>query len=92
SSSPERVLAAVARQFATRDVEATVAALLSARAPLEAVYQAEQKLLDQSLVVPIVHVPEMYGLSDRVGTWNAPAVRASGDWNFASLWLRNGTQ
>jgi len=92
SSSPERALAAVARQFATRDVEAIVAALLTAGAPLEAVYQAEQKLLDQSLVVPIVHVPEIYGLSDRVGTWNAPAVRASGEWNFANLWLRNGAQ
>jgi len=26
-----------------------------------------------------------------VSTWNARAVRASGEWNFADVWLRNGT-
>jgi hypothetical protein len=52
------------------------------------VYQAEQKLLDRSIVVPLVHLPEIYGLGERVGTWNAASVRPSGGWNFADVWLR----
>jgi len=40
--------------------------------------------------VPIVHLPDLYGLSDRVGTWNRPPVSGSGAWNFADVWLRSG--
>jgi hypothetical protein len=40
--------------------------------------------------VPIVHLPDIYGFSDRVGTWNRPAVSGSGAWNFADVWLRSG--
>jgi ABC-type transport system substrate-binding protein len=89
STSPDRALTAVAERIATRDGLANQATL-SRGAPLEEVYQAEQRLLDRSILVPIVHLPEIYGMSDRVGTWSASAVRASGEWNFADVWLRNG--
>jgi MarR-like DNA-binding transcriptional regulator SgrR of sgrS sRNA len=91
ATSPDRALAAVAGRLTTRDLVQPVAATLSPAASLESVYDAEQKLIDRAVVVPVVHVPEIYGLSDRVGTWNAPAVRASGAWNFADVWLRGGT-
>ena len=87
TTSPDRALAAVAERVA-RDGPTNQATRSSS---LEAVYAAEQLLLDRSIVVPIVHLQEIYGLSDRVGTWNTGAVRASGEWNFADVWLKNGT-
>ena len=90
ATSPERALAAAADRLAARDAATPAAAVLSPAPSLDAVYQAEQKLLDRSIVVPLVHLPEIYGLSDRVGTWNAASVRAAGGWNFADVWLRGG--
>jgi hypothetical protein len=69
---------------------AAVHATLPPGATLDAVYQAERQLLERSVVVPIAHLPDVYGLSDRVGTWNRPAVGESGNWNFADVWLRSG--
>ena len=85
-ASPDRALAAVAERFAARENTAT---LLLPGASIDAVYQAEQKLIDRAVVIPLAHLPELYGLSDRVGAWNVEAVRASGQWNFADVWLRS---
>ena len=46
-----------------------------------------RQLLERCVIVPIVHLPEIYGFSDRVDTWNRPAVSASGAWNLADVWL-----
>ena len=88
-TSPDRALAAPVERITNRDGGA-VHATLSPGAALDAVYQAERQLLERSVVVPIVHLPEIYGFGDRVGTWNRPAVGASGAWNFADVWLRSG--
>lgn len=90
STSPDRALAALVEQVANRD-GGTAQATLPTAAPVEAVYQAERQLLERFVVVPIVHLPDVYGLSDRVGTWNGRVISASGAWNFADVWLRNGT-
>jgi hypothetical protein len=88
ATSPDRALVAAAGRLSARDAANPAAAILSPAPSLEAVYQAEQKLLDRSIVVPLVHLPEIYGLGERVGTWNAASVRPSGGWNFADVWLR----
>jgi hypothetical protein len=88
NTSPDRALAALIERTANRDGGSTQAALPPAAA-LDAVYQAESQLLERAVVVPIVHLPDIYGFSDRVGTWNRPAVSASGAWNFADVWLRS---
>jgi ABC-type transport system substrate-binding protein len=56
---------------------------------LDATYRAEQALLDRVVVVPIVHLPELYGVGDRVASVNA-AARAIGGWNLADVWLQGG--
>jgi len=89
STSPDRALAASIERTANRDGSPTQAALPPAAA-LDAVYQAESQLLERFVVVPIVHLPDIYGFGDRVGTWNRPAISASGAWNFADVWLRSG--
>lgn len=56
---------------------------------VDAVYQAESDVLDRSVVVPIVHLRDLYGVGARVGVWNAAAVLETGEWNFANVWLRS---
>jgi len=90
ATSPDRALAALIERTANRD-GGSVPAPLPPAATVDAVYQAERQLLERSVVVPIVQLPEIYGFSDRVGTWNRSAVSASGAWNFADVWLRGGT-
>jgi ABC-type transport system substrate-binding protein len=46
-------------------------------------------IVDRALLIPIVHVQELYGAAEPVASWNEPAVLGSGEWNFASIWLRN---
>jgi peptide/nickel transport system substrate-binding protein len=57
---------------------------------LEATYRAEQALLDRLVVVPIVHVPELYGVGERVGSSIHPVARPGGGWDLADLWLQGG--
>ena len=87
NTSPDRALAALIERIANRDGSA---AAFPPGATLDAVYQAERQLLERSVIVPIVHLPDIYGLSDRVATWNRPVVSVSGAWNFADVWLRSG--
>ena len=55
--------------------------------PLETVLRTERAMLERDVIVPIVHVPELYAVSPRVESWNGPAVLASGSWNLANAWL-----
>jgi len=89
TTSPDRALAALVERIKNGDGGA-VHVTLSPGATLGAVYQAERQLLERSVIVPIVHLPDLYGFSDRVGTWNRPPVSGSGAWNFADVWLRSG--
>ena len=61
-------------------------------ASIDAVYRIERALLDRDVIVPIVHLPALYGLGERVETWNGPAVSPAGAWNLANVWLRSSTQ
>ena len=38
--------------------------------------------------VPVVHIRELYALSDRVDSWNGPMVLGSGTWNLSNAWIR----
>lgn len=50
-------------------------------------YEAEQRWLRASLVVPIVHLSESYALGARVRCWSATRW---GDWRLAEIWLDGG--
>jgi len=54
---------------------------------LEDVLVAERTMLTTDIVVPVAHVPELYGVGPRVQSWNGPAVLPSGAWNLADVWL-----
>jgi len=50
----------------------------------EALFQAEQKLLDDYRVVPLFHVPQILGLSPRLRNWDPGPW---GDWRLENAWL-----
>ena len=86
---PERALARVMAALGPRTL--TVITREPPPAPgsaLQDVYRVERALLEHDVIVPIVHVPELYGLGARVESWNAPPVLPSGAWDLASVWLK----
>ena len=50
----------------------------------EAVYAAERALLQGYRVVPLFHLPEIYGLGSRVRNW---AATRWGGWKLDGVWL-----
>jgi MarR-like DNA-binding transcriptional regulator SgrR of sgrS sRNA len=88
-SSPPRTLSAALSRFGPR-----LAALTdgiqppAAGAPLESVLEAERTLVERAVIVPLVHLREVYALGDRANSWKAPAVLESGGWNLANVWVR----
>jgi peptide/nickel transport system substrate-binding protein len=70
-----------------------VAAALGANAPAraaspEALYTAEKALLDGFRVVPLFHLPDVYGVSPKVK--GGPGISPLGEWRFENLWLEGG--
>ena len=51
----------------------------------EDVYYSERSIMNSGLVVPIVWMPQVYGLSARVRDWKQPAAGES--WPLADVWL-----
>jgi peptide/nickel transport system substrate-binding protein len=88
ASTPDRALAALFEGLGPRTL-----ALLTREpppaggAPLDAVARVERALLQNGVIVPLVHVPELVALGARVDSWNGPVVRPSGEWNLANLWI-----
>jgi peptide/nickel transport system substrate-binding protein len=51
----------------------------------EALYLSERALLDGYRVIPLAHVPDIYGVSPRVK--GGPGITPLGEWHFGDLWL-----
>jgi hypothetical protein len=52
---------------------------------IEQCYAAERALLDGFRVVPLIHLPDVYGVGARVK--GGPGVTPEGEWRFENLWL-----
>jgi ABC-type transport system substrate-binding protein len=82
-TTPDRALAELASKLGI--------SFTAAGQSLEDVYRAEQRLLAQGALVPLVHVPELYVAGTQVDIWNEPMVLPWGTWNFAEIWLKTST-
>lgn len=51
----------------------------------EALYQAERALLETHRAVPLVHLPDTYGVAQRVK--GGPGITPLGEWRFGDLWI-----
>jgi hypothetical protein len=54
----------------------------------EALYAAERALLDGFRVVPLFHLPDVYGVNPRVK--GGPGITPLGEWRFENLWVEAG--
>jgi hypothetical protein len=54
----------------------------------EALYAAERALLEGYRVVPLFHLPDVYGAGPRVR--GGPGITPLGEWRFETLWLGGG--
>ena len=71
---------------------AGIAAALELGAPghassAESLYEDERKLLEDFRVIPLFHLPDLYGAASRVHISMTPAVSRLGDWAFENVWL-----
>jgi hypothetical protein len=60
---------------------------LPSPAPLEALYAGERALVEEYRVIPLFHLPEIYGSGSRLKTWSSPGLLKTGDWCWEDLWL-----
>jgi MarR-like DNA-binding transcriptional regulator SgrR of sgrS sRNA len=92
ATSPDRALAGVMATLGPRTL-AYVARESAPEpgAPLPEVYRVERALLERSIIVPVVHVPDIYGLGERLESWNEPVISATGALSLADVWLRAGS-
>jgi len=74
--------AALASLSAALDLDDALA--LPGQATLEQLYAAERDVVESFRVVPLVHLPETYGLSARVKNWLAGRW---GRWRLEDVWL-----
>jgi ABC-type transport system substrate-binding protein len=54
----------------------------------EALYAAERALLDGHRIIPLIHLPDVYGAGPRVR--GGPGITPLGEWRFENLWLEGG--
>jgi peptide/nickel transport system substrate-binding protein len=54
---------------------------------VEALYDSERKLLEAFRVIPLFHLPDLYGVASRVHVLSPPPLARLGDWRFENVWL-----
>jgi hypothetical protein len=79
SLDPPRALAGLA---AALGLETTGPAL-----SVEVLYESERKLLEDFRVIPLFHLPDLYGAASRVHAFAPPPIARLGEWRFDNLWL-----
>jgi peptide/nickel transport system substrate-binding protein len=78
SSDPSRALAGLAAAFG----------LPAPTASPEGLYGSERSLLEGFHVVPLFHLPVVYGVSPRIK--GGPGITPLGEWRFENLWIEVG--
>jgi peptide/nickel transport system substrate-binding protein len=56
-------------------------------ASAENLHAAEKAALAGYYVIPLFHVPEIYGSSSRLKTWTTSGISQLGDWRLDDMWL-----
>jgi hypothetical protein len=77
SSDPAKALAAMASTLGAPEPTRLDSA--------EALFNAERAMLDAFKVIPLIHLPDVYGTAVRVR--GGPGISPVGEWQFENLWL-----
>jgi hypothetical protein len=87
-SAPDRTLAALFDTLTPRTLGLITTEQRPARgSPLDTVLRVERALLANSVLVPLVHAPALYGLGVRVDFRNGPLVLPAGALDLANVWI-----
>ncbi len=54
---------------------------------IENLYAAEREIIDSHRIIPLFHLPEIFGSTEKLKTWATPGVCRSGKWRFDDMWL-----
>jgi peptide/nickel transport system substrate-binding protein len=88
-TEPGRALSAALAAFGPRLASVIDAGRMpAAGAPLESVLDLERAAVERAVIVPLVHLREVYGIGDRVDSWTEPPIGETGRWNLANVWMR----
>lgn len=71
------------------DLDPSLTAPLANPDDLDSLYSRERALLDTFEIIPLVHLPQVVGLSPRVRDW---MPLRSGEWRLADVWLDGASQ
>ena len=71
------------------DLDPSLTAPLANPDDLDSLYSRERALLDTFEIIPLVHLPQVVGLSSRVRDW---MPLRSGEWRLADVWLDGAPQ
>ena len=89
ATTPDRALSAALTRFGPRvEALAGMGAMAAADPSVGAVLDVERALLEHAVIVPLVHVRELYAVGERVESWSGPVVLGSGAWNLANVSIR----
>jgi peptide/nickel transport system substrate-binding protein len=86
SANPGGALEAVLREIGIGGEPANAgAAMLTDQASPQDIYNQQRAILDKFTVVPLVWLPQVYGLSPRLRDWRVPGPGE--EWPLADVWL-----
>src|ERR1035437_2887282 len=89
SADPAKALAQIAEALGLpapqREASPNTAPNAAANASPEQAYAAERALLEGFRVIPLILLPDVYGVGARVK--GGPGIAPSGEWRFDNLWL-----
>ena len=88
AAAAQRSLDAAVDALGARLVALAAADLPASSPSIDVVYPRERALLEHAVIVPVVRVPDVYGVGELVETSRGPLVGPDGAWNLADVWKR----
>lgn len=88
ATSPDRALAGVMAALGARVVSlATPEGALLSGSPIESVYRLERALVDRDVIVPVVHLCDVYGIANGIESRSGAIIQPWGGWDLENVWL-----
>jgi hypothetical protein len=82
--STSNALHSIGDSLKSMEMEPSPSKLPSPTSAIEQIFDQESSLLPEHRVIPIAHLPVMYGLSPRVKNWMPTRM---GEWRLADVWI-----
>jgi MarR-like DNA-binding transcriptional regulator SgrR of sgrS sRNA len=88
-ASTANALHSLGESLKSMEMEPSPSKLPSPTSAIEQIFDQESSLLSEHRVIPIAHLPVMFGLSTRVKNWMPTRM---GEWRLADVWIEQETE